>query len=80
MDCGRRNPFEVSNLPVEDLSRFPQYTWDGPVIYAVDHLEETTYVLRRPGLPTLSAPWPHPLERICPEARRIRTQGSETAT
>lgn len=46
------------------------------VIFAVDELDGTNYILQRPGLPPVSSPWPHALEEICPDAVRIETQGA----
>jgi hypothetical protein len=42
-------------------------------IRAVETGDETIYVLDRPGLPPLTAYWPHPLELLAPNARRIET-------
>ena len=42
-------------------------------IQAVETGDETVYVLERDGMPAVCAYWPQPLEAMCPEARRIRT-------
>lgn len=46
------------------------------LIYTIDELDGTIYVLCRNGHAVASSPWPQPLEAAYPEARRAGTMGS----
>jgi len=50
---------------------------DAPTIQAIDTNEETFYVLRECGKVVATADWPHPLELLRPDARRITCYTNE---